>query len=142
MQAVRFTDRLLIAPQIAPEDIGALAAQGVRVIINNRPDNEEPGQLSAAEAERLAREAGIAYHHLPTTGPSMDLATAERFAALVDEAGGTVLAHCRSGTRSATLWAVAEVASGRLDAATALAEGRARGFDLSGMVGVLARAGR
>lgn len=142
MQAVRFTDRLLIAPQIAPEDITALAAQGVRAIINNRPDNEEPGQLSAAEAARLAAAAGIAYHHLPTTGPGMDLATAERFAALVDGADGAVLAHCRSGTRSATLWAVAEVASGRLDAETALAEGRARGFDLSGMVGVLARAGR
>ncbi|MFN3287693.1 MAG: beta-lactamase hydrolase domain-containing protein, partial [Sphingomonadaceae bacterium] len=35
-------------PQISPADVAALAAQGVRMVINNRPDGESPGQPAAA----------------------------------------------------------------------------------------------
>ena len=34
-------------------DIEALADAGIRTIVNNRPDGEDPGQLPADEARRL-----------------------------------------------------------------------------------------
>src|SRR5690606_11148109 len=50
-----------VAPQIEPGDIAAAKALGVRVIINNRPDGEEPGQPDGAAIEQAAKAAGLAY---------------------------------------------------------------------------------
>jgi uncharacterized protein (TIGR01244 family) len=50
----------------------------------------------------------------------------------VAAAGGPVLAYCRSGTRSATLWALGEILAGTLSRDEALALGRANGLDLAG----------
>ena len=55
------------AGELDRADIEALADAGVRTIVNNRPDGEDPGQLPAAEARRLAEAHGIAYHHIPVT---------------------------------------------------------------------------
>ena len=52
---------LSVAGKLDPDDIEALATAGVRTIVNNRPDGEDPGQLPAAEARRLAAAHGIAY---------------------------------------------------------------------------------
>src|SRR5919112_5356228 len=52
-------------------DIEALADSGVRTIVNNRPDGEDPGQLPADEARLLAEARGIAYHHIPVTAATL-----------------------------------------------------------------------
>jgi uncharacterized protein (TIGR01244 family) len=45
---------LSVAGQLDRADIDALARTGIRTIINNRPDDEDAGQLPAAEARKLA----------------------------------------------------------------------------------------
>ena len=70
-------------------DIDALAQAGVRTIINNRPDGEDPGQLPAAEAQRLAEAHGIAYHHIPVTAATLTRADVDAFAATLRDAAGT-----------------------------------------------------
>ena len=45
---VELTHTFSVAGQIQPEDVRALAQHGYRVIICNRPDNEEPNQPSMA----------------------------------------------------------------------------------------------
>jgi sulfide:quinone oxidoreductase len=45
----RLDETTLVAPsQIFLDDIPVLAAAGIRLIVNNRPDGEEPGQPSSA----------------------------------------------------------------------------------------------
>ena len=118
------------ATQPSPEDFERLAEDGVRTVINNRPDDEEPGQLSAAEGSRLAAAHGMAYHHLPVTGPTLTRETVERFGTIVGGSDGPVLAHCRSGTRSTLLWAIGEVLAGRMGRDEIVPFGRERGLDL------------
>src|SRR5215210_3068619 len=60
-------------------DIEALADSGVRTIVNNRPDGEDPGQLPADEARRLAEALGIAYHHIPITAATLSRADVDAF---------------------------------------------------------------
>ena len=50
------TDRILVSPQISVEQVAEAKAQGVTMIVNNRPDNEEPGQVNGAEIEAAALE--------------------------------------------------------------------------------------
>ena len=94
-------DRTWVSGQVAPEDVAGLVEQGVTVLVNNRPDGEEPDQPRASEIEAAAERAGIAYHFVPIMrgiGP----ADVEAMQQALDSAGdGKMLAFCRSGTRSA-----------------------------------------
>ena len=63
--ACSLTNTTLVAGQIAPADVAALKAQGVTMIVNNRPDGEDDGQPTSAEIEAAARAAGIDYRHVP-----------------------------------------------------------------------------
>ena len=105
-------DRTLVSGQIAPHEVAGLAAQGVTVLVNNRPDGEEAGQPLASEIERAASEAGIAYRHVPIfrgIGPA-DVESMQE--ALSGAQGGKMLAFCRSGTRSALACALVHRALG------------------------------
>src|ERR1700682_3916624 len=106
-----------MAPQLAPlgpgfsvsgrldrSDLEALARAGVRTIINNRPDGEDPGQLPAADARRIAEMHGVVYHHIPITAATLSRTDVDAFAAAIHNAPAPVVAHCRSGTRSTLLW--------------------------------------
>jgi uncharacterized protein (TIGR01244 family) len=125
---------IAVAPQIRPEDAARAASDGYTLIVNNRPDGEEPGQPTGAEIEAAAKAAGLAYVHVPVRG----MPTAEQVdlvAAAVAAAEGPTLLFCRSGTRSIITWSLGEVAQGG-DRADLAAKGAAAGYDLSGVMGV------
>jgi len=97
----------LVSGQIAPHDVAGLAGSGVTLLVNNRPDGEEPGQPLAGDIEAAAAEAGIAYRFVPIIrgiGPA-DIEAMQQ--ALRDTGDGKLLAFCRSGTRSALTLALA-----------------------------------
>ena len=116
------------SPQLPPEALADLAAAGVRRIISNRPDGEDPGQPTAAEMEAAARSAGMDFDWIPVSGMPVP-AQADAAAALLADGRPTVM-FCRSGTRSATLWAMAERSRG-VDADDLRAAAAGAGYDLS-----------
>jgi uncharacterized protein (TIGR01244 family) len=105
-------DHVLISRQITPEEVAELQRQGVTMIVNNRPDHEDEGQPLGAEIEAAAREAGIAYRHVPIRrgmGPS-DVEAMQQ--AMRQCGDGKLVAFCRTGNRSALAWAVARAEEG------------------------------
>ncbi|MCY7397793.1 MAG: TIGR01244 family phosphatase [Sphingomonas bacterium] len=110
--AHRLDDKTLIDGQISPADIAALKAEGVTMIVNNRPDGEDVGQPTSAEIEAAARDAGLDYRHVPIArgmGPS----DVEAMRNAIHAAGaGKMFAYCRTGNRSALAWAVAKSEDG------------------------------
>ena len=101
-------DQVMVSGQVAPHEVAGLAAQGVTVLVNNRPDGEEPGQPLAGEIEEAAAAAGIAYRFVPIMrgiGPA-DIESMQE--ALRQTEGGKLLAFCRSGTRSALVCSLAK----------------------------------
>lgn len=122
------TPAMLVAGQISPADVAEAAAQGVTLIVNNRPDREQPGQPAAAEIAEACAAAGVAYAHVPVdhSGFRPDQATAM---AQAMQGHDKVLAFCRSGTRSTFLWALARAHQGDdPDALVAAAAGG--GYDI------------
>jgi sulfide:quinone oxidoreductase len=119
-------------------DIEALADAGVRTIVNNRPDGEDPGQLTAAEARRLAEARGLAYHHIPFTAATLTRADVDAFAALLQSAPTPLVVHCRTGTRSTLLWALTRLREGD-DPAALVALGAKNGVDIAALPAVAAR---
>lgn len=96
-----------VAPQIRPEDLGPLKRAGYAVIVNNRPDGEEPGQPRSGELRRAAELAGLHYAYIPIVPGQMTEKDAEALRRIMAEASGPVLAFCRTGNRSSKLWELA-----------------------------------
>src|SRR4051812_20430976 len=100
-------DKVMVSSQVAPHEVAGLAAEGVTMLVNNRPDGEEPGQPLASEIEDAAATAGIGYRFVPISrgiGPA-DVESMQE--ALRKAESGKLLAFCRSGTRSALAIALA-----------------------------------
>ena len=137
-QLVSLGPELSVTGRLAGPDIEALARGGVRTIVNNRPDGEDQGQLPAAEARRIAEAHGLAYHHIPITAATLSRADVDAFAATLRDAPAPVVAHCRSGTRSALLWALARMREGA-DPLALVAEAARHGIDIASLPAVAAR---
>jgi uncharacterized protein (TIGR01244 family) len=104
----KLDDKTWVSGQIAPDEVAGLAGQGVTMLVNNRPDGEEPGQPLAGEIEAAAERAGIAYRFVPIIRGIGPADVEAMHAARREAAGGTLLAFCRSGTRSALACALAQ----------------------------------
>ncbi|HEY9578487.1 MAG TPA: TIGR01244 family sulfur transferase [Rhizorhapis sp.] len=105
-QPKRLSDRLSVTSQVNPASMKALADAGFRSVISNRPDGEEPGQPDWATIEQAASEAGMEARHIPVTPGAIRDDDAARFRAALDGLPGPTVAFCRTGTRSAMLWAL------------------------------------
>lgn len=100
-------EKTLVADrQLQASDMAAVAGMGVTLVVNNRPDGEEPGQPAGAEIEAAARAAGLDYAHIPISGEISGDKVAALSAALARTEGRALL-FCRSGTRSTYLWSLA-----------------------------------
>ena len=126
----RLDNGIMVAPQISVEAVTAAAAQGVTLIINNRPEGESDDQIAGPDIAAAARDAGLDYVAIPITHAGFSRPQIDAMAAALAKADGVVLAYCRSGTRSTLLWALARAQSG--DNADTLAEkAAAAGYDLT-----------
>jgi uncharacterized protein (TIGR01244 family) len=129
----RVTDQLSVAPQIALSDLATAADRGFRLVINNRPDGEDPAQPTSAQVEAAAKAAGMDYAYIPVRGsPTPDQVEAERD--LLDSHPGPVLAFCRSGTRSIVTWSIGQAQADNFSRDELVRLGADAGYDLQGLL--------
>lgn len=126
----KIDDSISVAPQISVEQVRAAADQGFTMIINNRPDQEEPGQVPGEDIREAARAAGLAYVAIPITHGGFSANQVDAMRDALANAGGPVLAFCRSGTRSTFVWALAKGADGA-DADELVRKAANAGYDIS-----------
>ena len=126
----KIDDSISVAGQISAADVADAAAQGFTTIINNRPDQEEPGQPGGDAIREAARAAGLAYVAIPIGHGGFSVEQVEAMRDALDKAEGPVLAFCRSGTRSTFAWALAKGTGGE-DADTLAAKAAGAGYDIS-----------
>jgi len=106
---------MLASPQISVADVAAAKEQGVTLIINNRPDGEDPDAPQSAEIEAAAKAAGIDYVAIPVTQAGFSRPQIDAFGdaiAKIKAEGGKTLGYCRTGTRSTLLWSLVQAAQG------------------------------
>ena len=131
---------IAVAPQIQPADVAELAAAGYRSVICNRPDGEGADQALFQEIERACAAAGLEARYLPAESGKVSDAQGEQFGQLLDALPRPVLAYCRTGTRSATMWALSQA---RRQPLAQILESTARaGYDLKGVVRRVLNGGR
>ena len=136
MQAIN--EDFWVSGQITEEHFKNAKNQGITLIINNRPDHEESGILSVAEAAKLAVDYDVNYLYLPMANgqplpedliPKMQDALKQQSASK-----GKTLAHCRSGTRSSFLWGCVQIIEKKLSAEEVVATASEAGINLVGFM--------
>ena len=127
----RELDRMVLVADapMRPQDMADAAARGVTLAVNNRPDGEAFDQVDAATLGEAAKAAGLDYLHLPIQ-TELSGEKVEALLEAMNEAGGRVLLFCRSGTRSAYLWALARAREGALPEAL-VRNARQAGYNLT-----------
>lgn len=131
MTIAQLTESLYVSPQITVQDVPTLKARGIRSIVNNRPDHEQADQPSAADLAAAAAAHGLLYRHIPVVAGKITDGEVRAFAAALEELPLPMLAFCRSGTRSTSLWALASAGESGVDAVLRAAADA--GYDLAGL---------
>ncbi|MGV6840297.1 MAG: TIGR01244 family sulfur transferase [Planktomarina sp.] len=140
MDVKKINNALSVAPQIAISDVAAAAKAGFRAIMVNRPDGEGADQPNFAEIDAAAKEAGIEARYVPVVSGKIADSDVSNFDTAMTELPGPVLAYCRTGTRSATLWSLSQ--AGKRPMSEILAATQAVGYDMNGVARRLANAGK
>lgn len=131
MDIKKLSPRVFVSEQITTTDIGIASAQGIKTIINNRPDNEAQGQPKTADLAAAAAELGMQFIDLPVIAGKVTDEHIEQFENIYADVQAPVLMFCRTGTRSTTLWALEEAKT--LDVDAVMAAAAEAGYNLSAM---------
>ena len=108
MRVLELAPQVYASGQVFESDLQLLARQGVRSIVNIRPDNEAPGQPSSADLAKAAEAFGIALVHFPVDAGPMTPELAEAFVKTCDELERPLIICSRSGGQSTKIWETAE----------------------------------
>jgi sulfide:quinone oxidoreductase len=108
MRVLELAPQVYVSAQLFEHDIRLAAKQGVRSIMNNRPDGESMGQPLSADLAKTAEELGMTFLHLPVDGRAITEQDVQDFAKARDELERPLLIFCRSGARSTTIWQMAD----------------------------------
>lgn len=140
MDLKKITEKTSVSPQITPQDMAAIKEAGVRAIICNRPDGEGVDQPSFEEIEAAAKKIGLEAAYVPVTYGKVRDEDVKSFGAALKDLPRPVLAYCRTGTRSATLWSFHE--SKKRPMHEILAATKAAGYDMNGVARRISNGGK
>ena len=132
MDLKKINDALSVAAQIQLHEVSLVAQAGFKSVICNRPDGESPDQPSHQEIQAACAAHGMAFRFLPAdTGKVLDGHGTE-FGELLRTLPGPVLAYCRTGTRSTTMWALSQ--ANVLSPTDIIDRAAKAGFDMRGLI--------
>ncbi|OAV32175.1 Sulfide-quinone reductase [Moraxella catarrhalis] len=97
------SELITISGQITVDDVKALADQGYKTLVNNRPDNEEPNQPLSDEIAKAAKEHDIEYRQIPFSGGMLEMHHVQEFADFYNQSQRPLHIFCRTGNRSSVI---------------------------------------
>ncbi len=127
----KLDENIFVSPQITIDQVANAKNMGITTIINNRPDGESADQTEGDAIKRAAMKAEIDYISIPITHAGFSAPQVDAMIEAlqnVEAKDGTILAYCRSGTRSTFLWSLAKAKMGETPAEIARLAGNA-GYD-------------
>ncbi|MEO6113580.1 MAG: TIGR01244 family sulfur transferase [Sphingomicrobium sp.] len=119
---------LSVMPQVSQTDIADLARRGFKSIIGNRPDGEAPDQPTWSAIATTVHSHGMEARHIPVVASQINDSDVAAFAAALRDLPTPIAAYCRTGTRAALLWALANEGTQSADERIRIAA--SQGYDL------------
>jgi sulfide:quinone oxidoreductase len=128
MKLAVLTPNVTALAQPSVDQVAELAERGYKSIISNRPEGETEDQPAWLELKAAAAAKGMDAVQIPVVmGQITDEQVAE-FREALEQLPKPVAVFCRSGTRAALMWALANQASLTVDERISIAA--KEGYDL------------
>ena len=112
LRVLQLEDDVFVTGQIFARELETAARQGVRTVMNNRPDDEVAGQPKSADLQQASEALGMSYVHFPVVSGRITADDVEGFCAVRRDLERPMLVFCRTGARSMQLWELADAADG------------------------------
>lgn len=132
MKLKQVNSEFFLSDQIIQQDLGKIAKEGIKTILCNRPDGEGADQPNIIEIEQAAKKFGIQVEYLPVTSGKVTDGQTQEFKKIYQNAEKPILAFCRTGTRSITLWALSQGHEQNFE--QNLLTAKTLGYDLHGII--------
>ena len=104
MKVTELAPEVFATGQVTEQDLRLVAEQGIKTVINNRPDHEEPGQPLTEDLQRAAEALGMKYIYQPVVSGAMTPKNVEDFREIYPTVEKPLLIFCRTGARSTYLF--------------------------------------
>ena len=117
--------------QIEATEVADLAARGFKSIIGNRPEGEAPDQPAWPSLVAEAERHGMAARQISVVPGQISPDDIRLFAEALRDLPTPIAAFCRTGTRSAMLWALTN--PDKLSVNERIATAAVQGYDLEPM---------
>jgi len=128
MKLAVLTPNVTALAQPSPDDIAELAERGYRSIIGNRPENEAEDQPNWLDLKAAAAANNMDAIQIPVVMGQISDEQVEAFRNALEDLPKPIAVFCRSGTRAALMWALANQANLTVDERIAIAA--KEGYDL------------
>jgi len=109
MRVLELAPDVYVTGQLFDDTIRVAARQGIKTIINNRPDHEGPGQPLSEDLQKVAEELGVNFVYQPVVSGAMTPRDIEVFREIYNEVEKPLLIFCRTGARSMRLFEASAV---------------------------------
>lgn len=106
MELNRITPEIFVSPQIKVFDMAEIKDAGFKAIICNRPDGEAPDQPTFTEIHEAAQKLEIEIRYVPVVAGKICAEDINVFGEALNSLPRPLLAYCKSGKRSVTLWSI------------------------------------
>ncbi|NND00515.1 MAG: hypothetical protein HKN85_10070 [Gammaproteobacteria bacterium] len=103
MHVVQLNSQVSVSDQMSVEDVPEIVANGVQLLVCNRPDGEDQGQTPYSEIFAAAQAAGLETNLLAFSSYQITNEDRDRLIELINTRRKMHL-YCRSGSRSRRLW--------------------------------------
>jgi len=103
MHLVQLNNQVSVSDQMEASDVAVLVANGIQLIVCNRPDHEDEGQPDFSEIKAAAEKAGLTTKMLAFASYHISADDRDSLIELI-ETKQKIHLYCRTGSRSRMLW--------------------------------------
>ena len=103
MDAKKISAKVMVGQQPSAKELADLRAQGVATVVNLRTEGEKNQPLSPDDEGGEAKAAGLSYHHIPVSIPSLSTQQVKAVREAIQNSEGPVYVHCGAGQRACAL---------------------------------------
>jgi len=104
MNVRQLSPRYYVTGQITTDDLKIIAANGIKSVINNRPDGEAAGQPKTDDLAAAAADLDLTFVFVPVVSGKITEQNVRDFEQACNGLEGPVLLFCHTGARSTMLW--------------------------------------
>lgn len=104
----KIDENTFVSDQITINQLADFSALGIKTIICNRPDYEDPDQTSFSQIKAVADTLGIEVYYIPVSPQNITDDDVDHMRSALRKCKKPLLAYCRSGSRSIHIYNLAK----------------------------------